>query len=140
MSIWDAVAKLAKELLGESSPSTRAQNFSKVGDEVIPERGATQRKRYTSEPDHLADIEVLPEYELILRAVQGPEQAENPLIQQLMLEEIAALENLPLHIPMPQDRRLQAICRTLIQTPDHPHTLEDWAQQVGASNRSGLRG
>ncbi|MBP5122147.1 AraC family transcriptional regulator [Pseudomonas protegens] len=74
--------------------------------------------------------------ELILRAVQGPEQAKNPLIQQLMLEEIAALENLPLHIPMPQDRRLQAICRTLIQTPDHPHTLEDWAQQVGASSRT----
>ncbi|NBF03534.1 helix-turn-helix domain-containing protein [Pseudomonas sp. Fl5BN2] len=74
--------------------------------------------------------------ELILRAVQGPEQAQNPLIQQLMLEEIAALENLPLHIPMPQDRRLQAICRTLLQVPDHPHTLEDWAQQVGASSRT----
>lgn len=74
--------------------------------------------------------------ELILRAVQGPEQAENPLIQKLMLEEISALENLPLHVPMPQDRRLQAICRTLLQAPDHPHTLEDWAQQVGASSRT----
>lgn len=71
MTIWDAVAKLARELLGESNPSTRAQDFSKVGDEVIPERGATQRKRYTSEPDHLAGIEVLPEYEFILRAVQS---------------------------------------------------------------------
>lgn len=74
--------------------------------------------------------------ELILRASQGPEQAKNLLIQHLMLEEIAALENLPLHIPMPSDRRLQGICLTLLKTPDHPNTLEDWAQEVGASSRT----
>lgn len=74
--------------------------------------------------------------ELILRAVQGPQHAENPLIQQLMLEEIAGLENVPLHIPMPEDRRLQGICRALLLTPDHPNTLEDWAQQAGASSRT----
>jgi hypothetical protein len=48
--------------------------------------------------------------ELIVRAVQGPQHAENPLIQQLMLQELASLENLPLHIPMPEDRR----CRTSV--------------------------
>lgn len=74
--------------------------------------------------------------ELILKAVQAPRHAKNPLIQQLMLEEIAGLENLPLHIPMPEDRRLQGICLALLQTPDHPNTLEDWAQQVGASSRT----
>ncbi len=74
--------------------------------------------------------------ELILRAVQGPPHADNPLIQQLMLEELAGLENLPLHIPMPNDRRLQNICLALLREPDHPNTLEDWAQQVGASSRT----
>lgn len=74
--------------------------------------------------------------ELILRAVQGPPHAGNPLIQQLMLEELAGLENLPLHIPMPSDRRLQNICLALLREPDHPNTLEDWAQQVGASSRT----
>lgn len=74
--------------------------------------------------------------ELILRAVQGPASAENPLIQQLMLEEISALENLPLHLPMPADRRLQGLCRALLHCPDHPHTLEDWAQEAGASSRT----
>jgi AraC-like DNA-binding protein len=74
--------------------------------------------------------------ELILRAVQGPPHADNPLIQQLMLEELAGLEYLPLHIPMPGDRRLQNICLALLRTPDHPNTLEDWAQQVGASSRT----
>lgn len=74
--------------------------------------------------------------ELIVRAVQGRAQAENPLIQQLMLEEIANLENLPLHIPMPEDRRLRSICLALLEAPNHSHTLEDWAQQVGASSRT----
>lgn len=74
--------------------------------------------------------------ELIVRAVQGPQHAENPLIQQLMLQELASLENLALHIPMPEDRRLQSICLALLQKPDHLNTLEDWAQQVGASSRT----
>lgn len=74
--------------------------------------------------------------ELILRAVQGPRQAENPLIQHLMLEEIGNLDNLPLHIPMPEDRRLRAICMALLRQPDHFHSLEDWAHQVGASSRT----
>lgn len=71
MSIWDAVAKLAKELLGEGSPSAQPRDFSKVGGQVIPERGESKQKRFTSEPDRLADIEVLPEYEFILRAVES---------------------------------------------------------------------
>ncbi|WP_237885276.1 AraC family transcriptional regulator [Pseudomonas sp. PGPR40] len=74
--------------------------------------------------------------ELILRAVQGPQHAENSLIQKLMLEEIASLENLPLYIPMPEDRRLLGICLALLRAPDHSNTLEDWAQQVGASSRT----
>lgn len=74
--------------------------------------------------------------ELIVRATRGPEHAANPLIQRLMLEEVAGLENLPLHIPMPRDRRLQSICTALLKTPDHGNTLEDWAQQVGASSRT----
>lgn len=74
--------------------------------------------------------------ELIVRATQSREHAANPLIQQLMLEEVAGLENLPLHIPMPRDRRLHNICSTLLKTPDHSNTLEDWAQEVGASSRT----
>ncbi|MFJ3486416.1 AraC family transcriptional regulator [Pseudomonas sp. NPDC090202] len=74
--------------------------------------------------------------ELIVRAAQSAAHAGNPLIQQLMLEEIATLENLPLHIPMPRDRRLQGICMALLKAPDHRNTLEDWAQAVGASSRT----
>lgn len=74
--------------------------------------------------------------ELIVRATQGDEHAANPLIQQLMLEEVAGLKNLPLHIPMPRDRRLHSICVSVLKAPDHGNTLEDWAQEVGASSRT----
>lgn len=77
--------------------------------------------------------------ELIVRATQRTEHAGNPLIQQLMLEEIATLENVPLHIPMPRDRRLHSICTALLKAPDHGNTLEDWAQAVGASSRTLMR-
>ncbi|MBM7060145.1 helix-turn-helix transcriptional regulator [Pseudomonas sp. UL073] len=77
--------------------------------------------------------------ELILRAIQlqhADDHASYPLVQELILREIAALERLPLHLPMPVDRRLQAICLRLLQQPQHPHTLEDWSQEVGASSRT----
>lgn len=75
--------------------------------------------------------------ELILRASENP-QAATPLnlIEQLILHEIASLERLPLHLPMPADRRLQVICRALLHNPQHPHSLEDWGLQVGASSRT----
>lgn len=76
--------------------------------------------------------------ELILRAVllEDRQAAQLELVQRLMLDEIAELERMPLHIPMPHDRRLQNICMALLKTPKHPFTLEDWAQQVGASSRT----
>ncbi|MDH0895100.1 MULTISPECIES: helix-turn-helix transcriptional regulator [unclassified Pseudomonas] len=75
--------------------------------------------------------------ELILRASDGhPEEDVRELIEQLILRELAALERLPLHLPMPRDRRLQAICRALLQSPEHPYRLEDWAQQAGASSHT----
>lgn len=77
--------------------------------------------------------------ELILRAIQlrnDAEDRDSPLVQELILRELADLERLPLHLPMPTDRRLQAICLRLLQQPEHPHTLEDWGQQVGASSRT----
>ncbi|WP_263144068.1 helix-turn-helix transcriptional regulator [Pseudomonas sp. RIT-PI-AD] len=78
--------------------------------------------------------------ELILRAIhleQRPgEDAVSALVQALTLHEIAALERMPLHLPMPVDRRLQSICRALLESPEHPYTLEDWGQRVGASSRT----
>ena len=58
MSILDTLKWLARDL-------------SKVQDQIVPEHGQRMAKRYTSTPDRLAGVEVLPEYEFILEAVQA---------------------------------------------------------------------
>jgi AraC-like DNA-binding protein len=77
--------------------------------------------------------------ELILRIFMLQEVGKTSglsLVQQLVLLEITALQRLPLNLPMPRDRRLQAICLALLKAPDHPHTLDDWGLHVGASSRT----
>ncbi|WP_044873546.1 helix-turn-helix transcriptional regulator [Pseudomonas sp. LFM046] len=78
--------------------------------------------------------------ELILRLVEldakGSEDERRSLVQRLILHEIAALERMPLHLPMPRDRRLQAICLALLEAPDSTRTLEEWGLDVGASTRT----
>ena len=78
--------------------------------------------------------------ELILRLVAleagDTDDEHRSLVQRLILHEIAALERMPLHLPMPQDRRLQAICLELLETPESTRTLDDWSLEVGASTRT----
>ncbi len=78
--------------------------------------------------------------ELILRLVAleagDTDDEHRSLVQRLILHEIAALERMPLHLPMPQDRRLQAICLALLETPESTRTLDDWSLEVGASTRT----
>lgn len=71
MAIWDTIAQLARQFLGEGGTSARPRDLSKVEAVIVPERGARKKKTFTSEPDQLAGIEVLSEYEFILRAVQA---------------------------------------------------------------------
>lgn len=70
MDIWDTVSKLARTLLGSESASARPRDLSRVEAVIVPERGTRKKKTFTSEPDRLAGIEVLPEYEFILQAVR----------------------------------------------------------------------
>jgi len=58
MSILDTLKWLARDL-------------SKVQDVIVPEHGESKDKRYTSTPDQLVGVEVLPEYEFILEAVRA---------------------------------------------------------------------
>lgn len=71
MDVWDTVAHLAKTLLGPDSRPARPRNLSAIEQAIVPERSTRQRKRFTSEPDRLAGVEVLPEYEFILQAVRA---------------------------------------------------------------------
>lgn len=71
MSILETLQRLAREFLGDGAQATIPRDLSKVQDAIVPERGKKKAKRYTSEPDRLSGVEVLPEYEFILKAVQA---------------------------------------------------------------------
>lgn len=54
----------------------------------------------------------------------------------LLLTEIRHAPPLSLGLPMPRDRRLQALCDALVEDPASPLSLDAWAAQVGASART----
>lgn len=58
------------------------------------------------------------------------------LLMQLVLAELKSMPFVPLHIPMPQDRRLQTICQAIINKPSRIETLGEWGAIVGATART----
>jgi AraC-like DNA-binding protein len=51
-------------------------------------------------------------------------------LMQLLLDELRALPLLPLHLPMPTDRRILGICQSLQERADDASTLADWAERL----------
>lgn len=54
----------------------------------------------------------------------------------LLLEEMRRAPPLSLGFPLPKDRRLQALCSALMDDPGSPLSLTQWAERVGASERT----
>lgn len=69
MPVWDKITKLAKDILGDTALTPA--NLSALQDTMIPEKGQQQPKTFTSFQSPLEDIEVLPEYDFILQALQA---------------------------------------------------------------------
>ena len=58
------------------------------------------------------------------------------LISKMLLNEISNSGTLPLGVAIPNDKRLKALCEALIAEPSLTLTLKEWAQRVGASERT----
>lgn len=54
----------------------------------------------------------------------------------VLCDEVIAAVKEPLHLPMPRELRLMRLCRTLIDHPDDPRDLDQWAREIGLSRRS----
>lgn len=54
----------------------------------------------------------------------------------LLIDEIRASTTLPLHLPMPVDERLRAICDELIARPSDASSAADWAVAGGMGERT----
>src|SRR5690606_27484067 len=70
------------------------------------------------------------------RDLTGEAARRRHLLTELLLAEIKRAPSLSLGLPMPRDRRLQALCHALTNDPGSPLTLEGWATRVGASSRT----
>ncbi|MBN3810882.1 helix-turn-helix transcriptional regulator [Paraburkholderia sp. Ac-20347] len=66
----------------------------------------------------------------------GIAPARERLLGAVALDEITRSAPLPLAVPMPEEKRLRALCEALLADPAGPGSLEYWAAHVGASTRT----
>lgn len=78
--------------------------------------------------------------ELLLAAVDADaeydEAGRDGAVAALLLHEIAALAPLPLHVPLPADEELRALCRDYLTAPDVAVGNAEWAARCARSERS----
>lgn len=77
---------------------------------------------------------------LILAAMEEPVDYDSgsrgEAIAQLLLHELRGVAVVPLHLPLPQDVRLQAVCRRMQENLSADLDIETLAQDAGMSSRS----
>lgn len=77
---------------------------------------------------------------LILAALEEPldydESGRGGMIAQLILAELARMQERRMHLPMPRDPRAVRVARALLERPNDDGDLDDWAERAGASRRT----
>ena len=78
--------------------------------------------------------------ELIVRATELPmhydEGGPAGYLVALIVSELESAQSLALHLPMPRDGRLRALCQALLDAPGDQRPLAAWATSVNASGRT----
>lgn len=100
---------------------------------VVPTGGASCRV--------MAVTPLLRELVSALDPVGGPHPgpAREAALTALVLDEIGDAESLALGVPLPgphSDKRLRALCQAVLHEPGRYATLQDWAADSGASERT----
>lgn len=68
-----------------------------------------------------------------------PEHGAQARLLQVLVDEVRELPEAPFSLPLPSDPRLRRITDALQAEPGDKRSIEDWAQQVGASRRTLVR-
>jgi len=78
--------------------------------------------------------------ELIVQAACEPVETRvtrrSVLLGDLLLDELARLPQLPLHLPLPREARLRRVCAAIVADPRPSMTLAHWGARTGASART----
>ena len=82
-------------------------------------------------------VDVSPLLRALCEAIaEGVRDTRHHLMMQLALEEMRIARPLSLGLPLPRDRRLKTLCDALMADPADGRGLAEWAEQVGASERT----
>ncbi|MEZ2306969.1 helix-turn-helix domain-containing protein [Paraburkholderia sp. RCC_158] len=115
-----------------------------VTHEVVAVEDAFLRTLYITESTVPAGLDAprVVEVSNLLREViaaldtPGLSPARERLLGALALDELTRSQPLPLSVPMPNEKRLRALCEAVIADPTPGESLEQWAASVGASTRT----
>ncbi|WP_431256485.1 AraC family transcriptional regulator [Roseateles chitinivorans] len=92
-------------------------------------------------PDRTCVLNVSPLLrELMVEAVRVPvdyaERGRDGTLMGLLIHELRRATSLPLHLPMPEDSRLKAICEALAEKPSDAATAQVWAERLGVAAKT----
>lgn len=115
-----------------------------VTHEVSIVEDAFLRTLYVDEsvvPPGLGECRVVEVSGLLREVIAALDEADLPTMRErllcvLALDEMTRSAPLPLAVPMPEEKRLRALCEALIADPGNHGSLEFWAAHVGASTRT----
>lgn len=74
--------------------------------------------------------------EMVAMPIDYDENGRDGHVVDLLLGEIGRMPEVPLHLPLPEDARLAAICESVLADSSLPLTLDDWADHAGLSRRT----
>ena len=77
--------------------------------------------------------------ELVGAGNEASSERRESLIMELLLTEIPRLNQRPLGLPFPRDRKLAALCRQFLEAPSASANIDAWAARMGISRRSFTR-
>ncbi|QAU35015.1 helix-turn-helix transcriptional regulator [Janthinobacterium sp. 17J80-10] len=91
---------------------------------------------FTEEQCQVIDVSALLRELIVALELTDGNSPREALLSALLLDELGNATTLPIRIALPNDKRLRALCRLLIDTPSAFATLEEGARRVGASERT----
>ncbi|KQB52619.1 AraC family transcriptional regulator [Pseudomonas endophytica] len=119
--------------------------------EVVTSMRAEMRSLYVRRedclwaPEHCRVLEVTPLARELIKSFcalpvyypQGGSPEER--LVQVLLDQLAGLSQVGFSLPLPRHARLLALCNELIENPDADVTLSQWAERLGASEKTLMR-
>ncbi|ODN29634.1 hypothetical protein BED46_009935 [Burkholderia contaminans] len=94
----------------------------------------------TGLPDECRTLRISPMLrEIIVELANRPPQPgvrRDALMVELLIEELAIMERVDTHFPIPRHPRIRQIAQALIASPGDRRTVEEWSRHVGMGERT----